>query len=105
LTSLIFFWKRIPIIHYSVRSFTITIYCNYRLLNYSVEEIYRDARIERFIVHGRDRSITLESNRPFFLNKGIKKRQPDWKVIYGQVAVMHPLELMIEQILKKLEPK
>ncbi|MBL7732421.1 MAG: hypothetical protein JNM88_14675 [Chitinophagaceae bacterium] len=54
----------------------------YRLL---VEEIYRSDQVIRYRVSGRNRSIVLQTNEPFFRNRGMKLRRPDWKLIEGRV--------------------
>lgn len=53
---------------------------------------------ERFVVHGKKR-IFIESNRPFFRNKGIKHRRPDYKLITKDVNVA----IYFDEIVKHLD--
>ena len=74
---------------------------NYKLM---VRPIYLDERVERYEVRGRNKSIVIESNRPFFRNKGLKHRRPDWIVIEGEVKYGGSLAPLYEAIMQFLEP-
>ena len=61
----------------------------YRLI---VEQFDKDERNEKFRIIAKNKTIVLESNRPFFRNKGMKHRKPDWKIIEGTVSSISGLE-------------
>jgi hypothetical protein len=67
----------------------------YKLL---VEQVYISDRVEHFKLSARNSSILLESNRPIFINKGLKHRRPDWKLKEGNVKNMSLLQKAIEAI-------
>jgi hypothetical protein len=68
----------------------------------SVERVFLNEVKEQYKVSGRTSSMTLESNRPLFRNKGIKKRRPDWKVIEGRSTNSSILEKIIIAIMGML---
>ena len=68
-----------------------------------VERIFQDARKEQYRLSGKDRSIVLECNRPFFRNKGLKHRKPNWKIIEGQAYQGSTLDQAIEEIMKVID--
>ncbi|MBD0376922.1 MAG: hypothetical protein ICV51_14985 [Flavisolibacter sp.] len=46
----------------------------------------------------RNGHILIESNRPLFRNKGLKKRRPDFKVVEGQLRNLSFTEKIIAAI-------
>jgi hypothetical protein len=60
--------------------------------------IYLTEQIERVQVSGRNRSITLQSNRPFLENKGLKHKRIDWKLIDGQFNNSHLLQKIVDSV-------
>lgn len=72
----------------------------YRL---KVEQIYIDKVKEQYRVSGRTKSIVVESNRPFFRNRGIKHRKPKWKVIEGRIENNNNPDPIYQEILKHIE--
>jgi len=83
--------------------FPIRIEIDRRYLNYQVEKIYNDGRIERYRINGRNGSIILESNRPLFRNKGLKHRKPDWNMIQGELKYRNYLRLFVDAIMDKID--
>lgn len=79
--------------------FQITIKAGYQKNTIIVERIHLDERTERYKLIGRDRSIVLESNRPFFRNRGLMHRKPDWKIVEGQAMNGQPFEATIKAIM------
>ncbi len=61
--------------------------------------IYLSDQVERIVVMGRNRSITLQSNRPMLENKGLKNKRIHWKIIDG---TLHSLNVQ-QNILQSLE--
>ncbi len=74
----------------------------YRL---KVEIILLTHLIEQYRVFNRASSIILQSNRPLFRNKGLKHRKPNWKVIEGSYRNPEILEKIINELMRKIEPK
>lgn len=62
-------------------------------------------RIEIFQVAAPGRIFTLESNRPFFRNRGLKHRRPDFKLIDGTLEHYSDIEKYKTAIMEALEPK
>ena len=81
----------------------ITVYYDRRNLKLLAKIIYSSQKIERIKVIGRNRSITLESNRPFLLSKGLKTRRINWKLIEGQINNSHLLQQIITTVERHLK--
>lgn len=84
--------------------FSIQIRSNYRMYTIRVLHIPIDQHTEQFRLLGRNKTVVLESNRPFFRKRNLKHRKPDWKVVEGKVDHLSSLEPVKEAILKHLEP-
>lgn len=85
--------------------FRIKIKVDNRIYRLSVERIFIDERIERYLIKGRDRNVVVESNRPLFRNRGLKHRKPDWKIIEGQVQDNHAFKAAIQIIIQEMDKK
>jgi len=59
---------------------------------------------EHFIVYAKNKTLILESNRPFFRNKGLKNRKPNWALVDGKLAYPSGLVTLSEAIMKVIEP-
>lgn len=68
----------------------------YRFL---VEKIHHSDQVIRYRVSGRNRSIVIQSNEPFFRNRGMKHRRPDWKLWEGDLREAG----FLNQLIKMLE--
>jgi len=55
-------------------------------------------QIERFEVKARNKTLTIQSNRPLLRGKGIKHRKPDYKLIAGTISSSGALEKIIEAV-------
>lgn len=86
-----------------IRSFPVKILVDRRYRSYKVEQIFADARNERFKIIGRDKSIILENNRPLIRSKGLKTFPVQWKVIDGTVRFQSSLQPFIDAIMKEVE--
>jgi hypothetical protein len=64
--------------------FPIVIVYHKKPIRLSVEQLFIDDRTERYQVTGSNGIIIIESNRPLFRGKGLKRRNPDWKQIEGK---------------------
>ena len=82
--------------------FWITIKEGWKQYRY-LEHIPIDERTEHFKVHGRNGYILIESNRPLFRSKGLKKRRPDFKVVEGQLRNIGFLEKIMEAVYSQIE--
>ncbi len=85
-------------------TFTIPYKTRYRSIVLKVKHIPIDTITEHFKVTFDGRYILLESNRPFFRNKGLKHRTPNFKLIDGSVRYASNLDVIIEGIMNKFEP-
>lgn len=86
-------------------TFTIQIKSGYKTHKIKVQHVPVDDRVEHFKLLGRNKTIVLECNRPFFRNKGLKHRRPDWKLIEGKIDHQTSLDPVKDAILEYLEPK
>lgn len=68
---------------------------NIRLL---AKQIYSSPEIELIKIAGRNRSVTLQSNRPFYKARGLKHRRINWKLIDGTISNGKLLELIIKNV-------
>ena len=84
--------------------FRISITHDRKKYNLTVEQVKFSATVEQFRVHGRNKEIVIESNRPLFRNKGLKSREPDWKIVSGELSTSSGFEVIVEAIMKYLEP-
>lgn len=67
-------------------------------LRLRAEVIYASSQLEHIKVSGRNRSITLQSNRPLLLAKGLKSRRINWKLIDGSMTNSYVLSRIIETV-------
>ena len=81
----------------------ISVYYDRRNIKLLAKVIYSSEKIERVKVIGRNRSITLESNRPLLLLKGLKSRRINWKLIDGQINNSHLLQQIITTVERHLK--
>lgn len=86
-----------------IRSFTVRILIDRHHRQYQVQQIFADAKNERFKIIGRDKSIVLENNRPLIRGKGLRRFPVKWKVIDGTVRVASALDPFINAIMKEVD--
>ncbi|HEV7333253.1 MAG TPA: hypothetical protein VGN63_19615 [Flavisolibacter sp.] len=84
--------------------YTITVEHDRKRYRYTIEHIPIDQRREHFKLIARNKTLTIESNRPLFRNKGLKHRRYDLKVI-GEAQIwnrefMAKIYEQIEKIVK-----
>ena len=84
-------------------TFQIIIKSGYRNYRLNVEHIVINDRVEHFKIIGKNKFIVLESNRPFFRNKGLKHRKPAFKLIEGEVDYANSLDVIIQAIMKVVD--
>jgi hypothetical protein len=60
--------------------------------------ISSDKRTETVKVSGRNRSITIQSNRPFLQSKGLKHRKVNWTLIEGVMENRHLFEVICDNV-------
>ena len=78
--------------------FGIAIRVSGRYIRLQVERIYLSDQIEKFEVKARNKSLTIQSNRPLLRTKGIKHRKPDYKLIAGVINSSGALEKIINGV-------
>lgn len=69
----------------------------------NIEQFDVTERTEKYRVIARNKTLILECNRPFFRNRGMKHRKPDWKVIEGEVHKGKGLEELQNRILEIID--
>jgi hypothetical protein len=83
--------------------FGIAIRVDGRYIRLQVERVYESNQIERFEVKARNKSLTIQSNRPLLRGRGIKHRKPDYKLIAGIIqsaGVVEKIKDAIDSYLK-----
>ncbi|HMU59867.1 MAG TPA: hypothetical protein PKD42_16460, partial [Chitinophagaceae bacterium] len=50
-----------------------------------IERIYESNQVIRYKVSGRNKYLIFQNNEPFFRNRGLMHRRPNWKMIEGQM--------------------
>ncbi len=83
--------------------FKIRVEIERRYRYFLVSRTFYDGIRENYDIIGRDRKITITSNRPLLRSKGLKQRTPNWQVIEGTVYFRGNLELIIAEIMKVID--
>ena len=83
--------------------FTITIKHDRRRYRLRSQRILLTEIKEQYRIGNPGKQIVLESNRPLFRNKGLKHRNPDWKLTEGEMWNSSFLELIIQALMLHLE--
>ena len=82
--------------------YTITVEHDRKKYRYTIEHVPIDQRTELFKLIARNRTLTIESNRLLFRNKGLKHRRYDLKVTEGMevwnLAFMAKIYEQIEKL-------
>lgn len=78
--------------------FGIVIRVDGKYIRLQVDRIYVSEQIEKFEVRARNKTLTIQSNRPLLRGKGIKHRKPDYKLIAGDIKSSGALEKIIEAL-------
>jgi hypothetical protein len=68
-----------------------------------VELIFKSDVIERFEVTAKNKSLTLQTNRLLFVNKGLKHRKGQWTLIAGSLHNQRALEHIYNAIDERLK--
>jgi hypothetical protein len=76
-----------------------------KMLTLKAKLIYHTDQIERIRIIGRNRSITLQNNRPFLEARGLKHKRIEWKLIEGKMNNAHLLQNIIHTIESFLKGK
>lgn len=84
-------------------TFQISIKVGWKTYHLTVERLYINDRIELYKVTGGNKSIVIQSNRPFFRSKGLKHRKGTWKVIDGKAQNNQAYQAVIDAILKVVD--
>jgi hypothetical protein len=71
--------------------FGIVIWHEGKNIRLQVERIAITSQVEKFQVTARNKTLTIQSNRPLLRAKGMKTRKPDYKLIAG---IMHNINLL-----------
>lgn len=86
------------------QSFTVYIKRNGKPLCLGVSIINVNKRTEQYLIESHGHSVTFESNRPLWRNRGVKHHRPTVKVVQGSIRSSHDLEEITSAILLVLEP-
>ena len=81
--------------------FYISIKFDRRNIRLKIEKIVTTNEVEKYKVIARNKSFVLQNNRPLLLNKGLKHRRINWKVVQGG----YDKPFILEQIIKAIEEK
>ena len=83
----------------------LTIYHDRKNIRLLAKVVYSSDQIERIQIRGKNRSITLQSNRPFLEKKGLKQKRIDWKLIEGTMNNAYLLQMIINTVESHLKGK
>jgi hypothetical protein len=79
--------------------FSILVRHNWKDYRYQVEHQVINERKEHYIIKAKNKTLVIESNRPYFRNHpGLKKRKPELKLIEGEVLNQSFLVKIFEAI-------
>ena len=79
-------------------SFAISLRNDGKMIRLTVERIYLSDQLEKYKVTARNKSLTLQSNRPLLQKKNLKYRKPNWKLIEGQMHNSNVLNKIIDTL-------
>jgi hypothetical protein len=74
-----------------------------KLTRLKVEKIFESPSLERFEVTAKNRSLTLQTNRILFQNRGLKHRKGQWKIVSGTLNKSAALQRITDEIEKRVE--
>jgi hypothetical protein len=74
-----------------------------KLTRLRVEKIFESPSLERFEVTAKNRSLTLQTNRILFQNRGLKHRKGQWTIVSGSLNKSAALERITEAIEKEFK--
>jgi chorismate mutase len=97
----LFFVLLVNEFHYLIRN-------DGKIIRLIAERIYLSDQVEKYKVTARNKSLTLQSNRPLMRKKNLRYRRPNWKLIEGQLynsAVLEKIIDALESWLKSDEAK
>lgn len=76
----------------------IRVYYDRKYIRLRAKIIYTTPLIEIITVTGKNRSLTLQSNRPLLISKKLKHRKINWKLVDGTVSNSHLLDAIIKAL-------
>ncbi|MES1225759.1 MAG: hypothetical protein ABUT20_60335 [Bacteroidota bacterium] len=74
-----------------------------RLRRLKVELVFRGNDMEHYEVTACNKTFTLQTNRLMFINRGLKHRKGQWKIISGHMNNTYAMEKIIAAIEEKIE--
>ncbi|HLY68884.1 MAG TPA: hypothetical protein VKR53_04100 [Puia sp.] len=74
-----------------------------KLTRLKVEKIFESPSIERFEVTAKNKSLTLQTNRILFQNRGLKHRKGQWTIVAGNLNKSAALQRITDAIDKELQ--
>lgn len=83
--------------------FYITIRHDGRAYKLKVVQVLNDCTHEQFDLIGRNRKVTIQSNRPYLRRLGLKHKRPNWVVIEGQVLLPGLLQNYIDELMQIID--
>jgi hypothetical protein len=86
-----------------LQPFIIKILHDRKYKSLKVEQVLNNGTHEQYNLIGKDRKITIQSNRPHLRRLGLKKKRPNWVVIEGKVYLPSLLEQYIDELMKVID--
>lgn len=87
----------------TVSDFYIVVKSGWKEYKLLVHQKMIDERNEQYAIIAKNKTVVLESNRPFFRNRGLKHRKPDWKIVEGKINNGSGLDQIIQKIMEKVD--
>lgn len=70
-----------------------------KTIRLKVEKIFKNRDVERYKITGKNRSITIESNRPFIrITKKLKSHPITWRITFGVINNMSFLNKIYQAV-------
>jgi hypothetical protein len=82
---------------------SLRIYFDRKYIRLKAKIIYSTPLIEIITVTAKNRVLTFQSNRPLLLAKGLKHRRINWKLVDGTLSNSHLLDVIIQNLEKRLK--
>ena len=86
-----------------METFIIHIKRGYKTLSFKVNRVNVTPRTEDFEIIAPNKTVLIQSNRPFFRNKRLMHRKPDFKLLSNNLDYANGLDELAQAIMIALE--
>lgn len=98
-----YFWCMVSDVErFRIADFMLHVTVDRKVYRMQVKQTYLSLQVEQFTITAGDKTLSLQSNRPFLRFKGLKHRGINWKIIHGESTAIRNASAF-EKILRELE--